>query len=290
MPTHTVNAKKRAVTAMLAALDEESEKGNVNEGAYLRLSKCLKHFHGLDLEVPADVLTRYFLHQLVTKPKGIPHMTDHVRTTVIEKAPFLRFLKKFRKKANPSGAGDEAWANDVLSALIPFEVHSPEDGDYARFGELVELVVKAREWLLPLERFLDDVDLYPSLVGPEPIGRGKMQAVPKLLTIEPAFVWWLLNPGTVDDFHWEDWEVVMLQEYAFKNRNKVYCPEYMPRLVAGLGLRGPDDLEAVAARMRDHGEIWAEAKEHVTHNSGDYCGTPMELPQRPHDGRYTWAI
>ena len=47
MPIHTVNTKKRAVTAMLEALDEESEKGNVNEGAYLRLSKCLKDFHGL---------------------------------------------------------------------------------------------------------------------------------------------------------------------------------------------------------------------------------------------------
>ena len=289
MPVHTVNTKKRAVTAMMAALDEESEKGNVNEGAYLRLSKCLKDFHGLELEAPGDVLTRYFLHQLVTKPKGIPYMTDHVRTSVIEKSHFLHFLQRLRKKMNPSGAGDEAWAMDLLWALIPFEVHSPEDGDYARFGALVELVVKAREWLLPLERYLDDVETYPSLVGPEPLGRGKTQAVPKLLTIEPAFVWWLLNPRTVDDFYWEDWEVVMLQEHAFKHRGKVHRPEYMPRLVAGLGLRGPDDLEAVAARMRDHGEIWAEAKEHVITDSGDYCGTPMELPQRPHDD-YLWEI
>ena len=179
--------------------------------------------------------------------------------------------------------------NDLLWALIPFEVHSPEDGNYTRFGELVELMMKARGYLLPLERYLDDVETYPSLVGPEPLGRGKTQGVPKLLTIEPAFVWWLLNPGTVDDFYWEDWEVVELQEYAFMNRHKVYSAEYMPRLVAGLGLRGPDDLEAVAARIRDHGEIWAEAKEYVINGSGDYCGTPMELPARPHDD-YLWEI
>lgn len=282
------SAKKRALPDAQAALDEESERGNIKEGAYLRLSKCLKAVHDAETESECWILAKYLLKQVLDQPKSIALMPEFVRTVIVEKPTFLRMLLNAKGRTNPSGAGDEEWSMDLLWALVPFEVHSPEDGDYTRFGVLVDRVMSARGFLLPLERYLDCVETYPSLVGPEPLGRGKTQAVPKLLTIEPAFVWWLLNPGTVDDFYWEDWEVLRLQEYAFTNRHKVYSAEYMPRLVAGLGLRGPDDLEAVAARMRDRGELWPEAKEHVTNGSGDYCGAPMALPARPHD--YLWEI
>lgn len=269
------------------ALDDESEKGGVTEGAYVRLSKCLKDVHDEKNTADTALLASYLLKQALVHPKSIAFVPEFTRTIVIEKVAFFRCLLTLKKR-EVNGVDDKEWSTDLLSSLIPHRVHSPEDSDYAQFRKLVGVVIQARGYLMPLERFLDDTDTYPHLVCPEPLGYGQLDRIPAVLIAEPSFLWWLLNPGTVDDFYYDDREVLRLQESAFINRHKVYTPEYMPRLVAGLGLRGPDDLEAIASRIREHGEIFAEAKEHVITNSGDYCGTPMELPARPRD--YLWQI
>ena len=158
--------------------------------------------------------------------------------------------------------------------------------------------------LEPLEKFLNEKNISPWHTH-FPMGDGRLDECPEVLLVEPGFLWWLLNPEIYDRHKFEQWEVLKLQEYAFRSfyLQLASPPEKRPevnelKFIAALGLRGRNDVVAMQRHMypeyekRDHPNIearFAEAKALVL--AAPYDGTPEALPPRPFQATpYPWDL
>ncbi len=274
------NRGKRAIQDAQQELEKEVERGNINQGGYLNLCKRMKTVYDHHLSDRVDAVAAYLLHQLVHAPMTAKYVPRGPFRQIIETPSFLRILVERHQRAN-QGALLTEWVNDLMDGLFPFEtMQDQDDGKEFQtdwFRAVINGILKARCGLLDaLVYFLDQHDYYPCFV--HRLGNGTLREAPEMLENDPRFLWWLLNPYTVDDFTYRQWEVEQLQGHAFEHRDTCDAKSDL-KFIAALGLRGPLDLEAVATFRVDSDVSYAEAKKAVLETP--YPGTPPDLPERP---------
>tara|TARA_B100000809_G_scaffold265919_1_gene326356 strand:+ start:4101 stop:4907 length:807 start_codon:yes stop_codon:yes gene_type:complete len=208
---------------------------------------------------------------------------------IVETVEFIKLLVS-RKRASTGTAPTAEWKTKLMQGLFKAEIFDEDEGsefDIRLFRKIIKAVLAARCGLLEaLEQLLNAVDVYPSHV--HDLGHGNLEEMPEMIRSDPEFLWWLLNPSAVDDFTYEDKEVLLLQQHALDCHNETTNePSY--KLISALGLRGPHDLKVVA-KHRAAGKSFGKAKE-IAKN--------LRYPERPPWGRTlqradlaaaTWSI
>ena len=303
-------SRKRFVAEFQEHLDQEAADGHVNTGAYARLSKHLKTAYERYLPVSDNAyvcMHGYLIEQLLEHPESAAIVPQKLRG-IIDNPKFVKALIETRIKRTKDTGGDEndwrgEWLGEFFKGMFPADTMLDEEySDFDRpwFQKVVLCLLEARRDLVePLMQYMDEVDVYPSHAVDE-IGHGRTAAdnLPQVLTHEPRFLWWLLNPGTVDDFKYEPWEVEMLQQHAYDHRGKT-LDQRNPKFLGALGLRGIGDLkECETLTTRHHlPKTFAEAKAIVLAKpyvwntvSDDTPPDPVPMPRPSRNDPYSWKI
>lgn len=179
---------------------------------------------------------------------------------IVETSGFIKLVVSTQRTSTGTEPTAE-WKTKLMQGLFKEEIFDEDNGndfDIPLFRKIVKAVLAARCGLLEaLEQLLNAVDVYPSHV--HNLGHGNLVEVPEMIRSDPEFLWWLLNPGTVDDFTYENKEVLLLQQHALDCHNET-TNEPSCKLISALGLRGPYDLKVVA-KHRTAGKCFGKAKE-----------------------------
>lgn len=299
--------RDRTVHLTMTVLDKEMEDQNLNDGAYLRLSNALMAIKEANEAEKRGVITRYLLKQICWKPLSAASVPMEERR-LIERPEFIHAVfKKRTTDAETKYLSHDAWKEKLLRGLFcPVMLDEEKKSfSYQWFRDVLLAVLRARcNMLEPLEKFLNEKNISP-FHAHFPMGDGRLDECPEVLLVEPGFLWWLLNPEVYDRHTFEQWEVLKLQEYAFRSfyLQLALPPEKRPevnelKFIAALGLRGRNDVVAIQSRMRieyeklGHPNIetrFAEVKALVL--AAPYDGTPEALPQRPFQVTpYPWDL
>ena len=299
--------RDRTVHLTMTVLDQEMEDQNLNDGAYLRLSNALMAIKEANEAEKRGVITQYLLRQICWKPLSAASVPLHERR-LIERPEFIHAVfKKRTTDAETKYLSHDAWKEKLLRGLFcPVMLDEEKKSfSYQWFRDVLLAVLRARcNMLEPLEKFLNEKNISP-FHAHFPMGDGRLDECPEVLLVEPGFLWWLLNPEVYDRHTFEQWEVLKLQEYAFRSfyLQLALPPEKRPevnelKFIAALGLRGRNDVVAIQSRMRieyeklGHPNIetrFAEVKALVL--AAPYDGTPEALPPRPFQATpYPWDL
>ena len=318
MPTPIVNgvslempspSRKRHLTELQEQLDQEAADGHVNDGAYSRLSKHLKTAYEHPTAPVSDqafgFIYAYLIEQLVEHPESAALVPKKLRG-IIDTPKFVRALISMRIKRTKEAGGEEdewrtGWLDEFLKGMFPqdtmLDEETPNEFDRPWFQKVVLCLLEARRDLVePLMEFMNQVEVYPSHAA-HGIGHGRthLDNLPKMLTHEPRFLWWLFNPGTVDDFTYEPWEVRMLQQHAYDHRDKT-LDQRNPKFLGALGLRGIGDLKSCETHttLRHLPKTFAEAKAIVLARPYAWHSVPGDSPRdpapMPRPDTYDWAL
>jgi len=302
-------SRKRFVAEIQEQVDKEASDGHVNTGAYSRLSKHLKAAYERYLPVSDNAYAcvyGYLIEQLLEHPESAAIVPQKLRG-VIDNPKFVKALIGTRiERTKDAGGNEDAWRGDwlqnFLNGMFPeATMLNEEESDFDRpwCQKVVLCLLEARRDLVePLMKHLDEIDLYPSHAVAE-IGHGRTDAdnLPQVLVHEPRFLWWMLNPGTVDDFTYRPWEVQMLQQHAYNHRANT-LDQRDPKFLGALGLRGIGDLKMCEMLIeKQPGLIFADAKTIVLGKSYVWKTVPDDEPADPEpmsrpsrNNQYTWEL
>ena len=86
------NYRKRVLQDALAALEEETEKNNVKEGAQVRLSGILMRAYNNSEETKDRHVAEYLTQQMITWPHTIEFLTPEFSKTLARDPNFLTGL------------------------------------------------------------------------------------------------------------------------------------------------------------------------------------------------------
>ncbi len=300
--------RDRTLHLTMTVLDKEMEDQNLNDGAYLRLSNALMAVKEANEAEKRGVITQYLLKQICWKPLSAASVPMEERR-LIERPEFINAVfKKRTTDAETANLSHDAWKEKLLRGLFcPVMLDEEKKSfSYQWFRDVLLAVLRARcNMLEPLERFLNEKNISPFHTH-FPMGDGRLDECPEVLLVEPGFLWWLLNPEIYDRHKFEQWEVLKLQEYAFRSfflHLASFNTEKQPEInelkfIAALGLRGRNDVVAIQGHMYaeyeklGHPNIetrFAEVKALVL--AAPYDGTPEALPPRPFQSTpYPWDL
>jgi len=294
----------------MAVLDKEAGDKNLNDGAYLRLSEALMGVKEANESDKRAIVARYLLRQICWKPLSAASVPLEERP-LIDRPEFIRAVVQKRMTDDATrNLAHGPWKDKLLRGLFCPTMLDEQNKSFSTvwFRDVLVAVLRARcgEMLEPLEKLLNEKDISPFHVH-HPMGNGRLDECPEVLRVEPGFLWWMLNPEVYDDFKYEPWEVLKLQEYAFHSffLQLASPPHASPEIndlkfIAALGLRGRNDVVAIQGHMsigyaqprrsRDGPEKrFAEVKALVL--AAPYDGTPEALPSRPDRcGPYPWDL
>ena len=301
-------SRKRFVAEIQEQVDKEAAEGHVNTGAYARLSKHLKTAYERYLPVSDNAyvcMYGYLIEQFMDHPESAAIVPQKLRG-IVDSPKFVRALISTRIKRTKDAGGNEddwrgEWLDEFLKGMFPADTMLDEEySDFDRpwFQKVVLCLLEARRDLVePLMKHMDEVDVYPSHAVAD-IGHGRTDAdnLPKVLTHEPRFLWWLLNPGTVDDFTYEPWEVEMLQQHAYDHRANT-LDQRNPKFLGALGLRGIGDLKGCETHTETLGRNFAHAKAAVLSKPyvwntepDDTPPDPVPMPRPSRNDPYSWKL
>jgi hypothetical protein len=301
-------SRKRFIAELQEQVDKEAADGHLNTGAYARLSKQLKTAYERYLPVSDNgfvCMYGYLIEQLLEHPESAAIVPQKLRG-IIDSPKFVKALISTRIQRTKDAGGNEddwrgEWLDELLSGMFPEDTMlNEETSDFDRpwFQKVVLCLLEARRDLVePLMKHMDKVDVYPSHAVDE-IGHGRTDAdnLPKVLTHEPRFLWWLFNPGTVDDFTYEPWEVAMLQQHAYDHRAKT-LDQRNPKFLGALGLRGIGDLKECEALTEKQDKTFAFAKAAVLAKPyvwntvpDDTPPDPVPMPRPSRNDPYSWKL
>lgn len=301
--------RDRTVQLTMTVLDKEAEDQNLSEGAYLRLSNALMAIKEANEAEKRGVITQYLVRQICWKPLSAASVPMEERR-LIERPEFIRAVfNKRTTDAETKNLAHGPWKDKLLRGLFcPLMLDEEKKSfSYQWFRDVLVAVLRARcNMLEPLERLLNEKNISP-FHAHYPMGDGRLDECPEVLLVEPGFLWWLLNPEIYDRHKFEQWEVLKLQEYAFRSffLQCALPPEKQPevnelKFIAALGLRGRNDVVEIQRHMYNayeklgmgHPNIetrFAEVKALVL--GAPYDGTPEALPQRPFQASpYPWDL
>ena len=213
---------KRKLHLALEQLEREVEQGHVNEGAHVRLSKCLKDAFNARDDGGKQQLEAYLVEQLVHDPWCMSAIPFDYRE-IVEDKHFLRRLIRARCAKYGRPIKQDWWDCLMEGYLADWMVGTEADEDPGalwdvRFNVIVMLQVRGGNALKQVERRLDALKVRPEELFPADLPPDHTQPdVWCALRVEPRFLRWLLNPGGVPShgYSTSKMEVRDLQEFAF---------------------------------------------------------------------------
>ena len=200
-------SRKRFVAEFQEPLDQEAADGHVNTGAYARLSKRLKATYERYVPVSDNAyvcIYGYLVSSSWITRKARPLCRRSCARSSASQVCAGTHRGRIQRSKDAGEDEDDwrgEWLKDFLKGMFPADVLD-EVFDVPWFQKVVLCLLEARRDLVePLMKHMDGVDVYPSHAVAD-IGHNRTDAdnLPKVLTHEPRFLWWLLNPETVDDF------------------------------------------------------------------------------------------
>lgn len=299
--------RKRMIQEVQNEIDKEAAEGNINEGAYLRLGKKVKAaYEYSEVDQHGAGVYCYLIKQLLEHPESAAVIPKEFRSYV-ESPKFVKALIAMRIRCvEETGDAGQDWRTDWLQnffkGMFPqdtmLDEESPKEFDREWFQKVIVCLLEARRDLVePLMDHMDEIEVYPSHAGGE-IGHGytTTETLPLAVKHEPRFLWWLLNPGTVDDFTYEPWEVEMMQQHAYEHRANT-LDQRNRKFLGALGLRGIGDLKECEALTEKQDKTFADAKAIVLAKPyvwntvpDDTPPDPVPMPRPPQNNQYTWEI
>ena len=291
------NYRKRVLQDAMAALEEETEKDNVKEGAHLRISNLLKRAYNNSDESKGRHIEEYLTEQLIIWPHTIEFLTPEVSNTTARDPNFLTGLVTAKRASSATRTINDWWWNDLMAGLLEKSVFDLGDQHSAARHDLYRLAQfcnQCPDALGHLENRLDRMgapqpyELFPC--GPlerehredgHEIDECELPDVWDMLARLPRFIGWLLRPNSGLTIHgYDDQEVARLKQFAFvwgtgglitdelgDDETRDCRDEGWLRV---LGLRDWTDI-TVCEKLIQEGWTFAEAYEFVKNK------TPMEL-------------
>ena len=212
-----MSTRKDAMHTVMAALDQEAEDGNVNNGAYVRLANTLKAARKTTADKPKRHVLKYLLEQALSWPESLSMVCGPYWRSV-RRVHFLERLIR-AKKRNRTMAIPVTWWDGLMEGLIDDNIF--DNGDEHCSGRhdifrIIQLCSSHEGWddaTQALERRLNKIAPKPSEVFPlrshrierrlegwreelaetDDIGSEAMPDVWAMLNNAPSFIGWL--PG-----------------------------------------------------------------------------------------------
>lgn len=213
---------KRVMQLVMSQLDEEVEKGHVQGGAHLRLSKRLKA--AFDAPPPDEKkahVEQFMLDFLKEAPMCAMNIPFKYKD-LVENPEFLRRLIHAKRK-DKDGTTDKWWA-ELMDGILPEFVFESTASDWMRQMALGSLsIVLLARWnvLVPVQRHLDNLTLNLKLKPVDicPIAgvHDDHVSVWNVLDADARFIGWLLKD---DCGGYTPEEVSRLREFAFDRADK----------------------------------------------------------------------
>ena len=228
--------RKRALQNALTQLEREVEEGHVNEGAHVRLSKCLKSAHDATPDDRTMHVRTFLIDMLVEDPFGamsVPSKDRHI----IEDEAFLRQLIHKKRKGGKQIKSN--WWECLLDGLLPeWMLENPDDQAIRSIFRSIAITLLRVRWhtLVPLEEHLDKLKIVPAelfFLDPPEDDEDCFGSVWQALSADARFVRWLLKgkeKGGYSPAH-----RARLREYAFDHADKMARDD--PEWLKALGLR-----------------------------------------------------
>jgi len=226
------NYRKRVLQDALAALEEETEKNNVKEGAQVRLSGILMRAYNNSEETKDRHVAEYLTQQMVTWPHTIEFLTPELSNTLARDPNFLTGLVIAKRASLATRYIDDRWWDDLMTGLLESSVLDLDDDYYALRWDLyrlAEFCERCPDAWIHLNHRLDRMappqpcKIFPCPppgtedreVDDQPNNEEGPDALHMLARL-PRFVGWLLYPdnsGTIHGYTKE--EEARLKQFAF---------------------------------------------------------------------------
>ena len=258
---------KQKLHRVMSQLQTETEKGDVKEGAQVRIAKHLKTAFEAHEKRKDRCIQEYMIDCFVDDPFGamsVPSAHRHL----MEDPNFLRRLIHTKRKRDGAPIEDKWW-DDFMEGYLPeWMFFQPDDVVLQCIARTCTVMALSARWhvLEPIERRLNKLGIAPHEFFPIrdarppslfPTGPDSEEEfgldVWHALETEPRFLRWLLKP----DADYSEGERERLQEVAFDQGDKASMRD--ERFLHALGLRGLADYFS-ATIYRLLGKSFAEAR------------------------------
>jgi len=240
---------KQSLHRVMAQLQTEAARGDVNTGAHVRIANRLKSAFDAHDKRKDRCIQQYMIDCLVDDPFGamsVPSQHRHL----MEDPVFLRRLIHVKRKRDGTPIEDKWW-DDFMEGYLPeWLFFQPDDVVLQCIARTCTVMALSARWhvLEPIERRLNKLGIaphkfFPIRDGPPPplfpTGPDSEDEfgfdVWNALNVEPRFLRWLLKP----DADYSESERERLQERAFDVGDKASMRD--EGFLRALGLRGPND-------------------------------------------------
>jgi len=188
--------RKRALHNAMEALEEEVEKGNVNSGAHVALSKKLKAAYEATPSGRKMHIEKFLLHMLSEDASAIMSVPYEYREIVIN-AGFLRMLMARTRSYLKKKEIPKQWWRALLAGLLPDWMFEGDNWREDVFVITATLLQVKWHTLEIFEAHLNRVAPAPSKAFPylHELEEDENECLPALLIFEPRFLRWLLKEG-----------------------------------------------------------------------------------------------
>ena len=258
---------KQKLHRVMSQLQTETEKGDVKEGAQVRIAKHLKAAFDAHDKRKDRCIQSYMIDCFVDDPFGAMSVPSRHRH-LIEDPNFLRKLIHTKRKRDGAPIEDKWW-DDYMEGYLPeWMFFQPDDVVLQCIARTCIITALGARWhvLEPIERRLNKLGLVPHELFPIrdarpptlfPTGPESEEEfgldVWHALETEPRFLRWLLKP----DADYSEGERARLQEAAFDHSDRASMQD--KGYLNALGLRNVADY-LYAHMHRMIGLSFAEAR------------------------------
>ena len=274
---------KQKLHRVMSQLQTETEKGDVKEGAQIRIAKHLKTAFEAHDKRKDRCIQEYLIDCFVDDPFGAMSVPSRHRH-LMEDPNFLRKLIHTKRKRDGTPIKD-TWWDDFMEGYLPeWMFNDSDDLNLRCIARTCTVMALSARWhvLEPIERRLNKLGLPPHVLFPYndarpptlfPTGPESEEEfgldVWHAIETEPRFLRWLLTPNA----NYSDGEAERLQEVAFDNCDRA-CMQDKGYLNA-LGMRTVADyLYAHLHRML--GKSFAEARAMAVDKIPDGIGRKVD--------------
>ena len=244
-----MDRRKRMLQDVMSTLEEEVEKGNVNEGAHLRLCKKLKRAHDAASGAKRKHVEALFHEMFVDDPYLAEMIPLTYRHYMID-PHFLRMLITKKRKFSSDRKIPDRWWADLMQGVLPewmFQMQQPEMVSGCR-GVIGLILETKRHTMEPLEKHLNKHNcvpskLFPATTNPDDDVEAEGSEVWTVLRTDSRFLRWLLK----EEHGYSPEEVMQLRKYALSYSNlKSFRDEMFLR---AMGLKNGHDAMHLALNM-----------------------------------------
>lgn len=252
-----MSKRRRAIQDAMSALDEEVDKGGVNSGAHVRLSKCLKTVYDAENAQKTKVIRGYLLEQLVNSPFDAISVPFKYKS-IVENEAFLRELVRMKRREGTPIPQD--WWVDLMEGLLPnWMLESPDDKALRSIFRATVIVLLRVRWhtLEPLMAHLNKLGIAPSELFPvnDDDDDAEWAHVWNALRADARLVRWLLKGK--DKGGYSRAHVSEIQQFSFDHADKMARDD--PKWLRALGLQNIQEYMGCAV-TRMLGQSFKEAR------------------------------